>query len=139
MRVMVLVVLLLSILLLGTLMYHKIEGWSIIDSFYFTVVTMATVGYGDIHPVTDIGKLFTTFFIFAGVGTMTYTITIVFEHAVERELLHRFSRNFRKIRVRRGPRWDFGGRSELLFKIKTLFKTLGEKIENYRNKQRTKY
>jgi len=40
------------ILLSGTFIYHKLEGWSWIDSLYFTTVTMATVGYGDMHPTT---------------------------------------------------------------------------------------
>jgi len=127
--------LIFSLLLFGTLMYHNLEGWSLVNSLYFTVSTMATVGYGDIAPVTETGRLFTVFFILVGVGTMMYGVSAIFEHLVEKELINRFSRNFKKIRVRRGPRWNFGGRSEIFFKIKMFFKDLGEKIENYRNKK----
>lgn len=54
------------ILLMGTVFYHRIEGWSWVDSFYFSVVTLATVGYGDFAPTTDGSKLFTVAYIFIG-------------------------------------------------------------------------
>lgn len=53
---------------LGTVFYHQVEHFSWLDSYYFSVVTLATVGYGDLSPATDIGKIFTTLYIFAGVG-----------------------------------------------------------------------
>jgi voltage-gated potassium channel len=56
------------ILLSGTVFYRHAEGWSWIDSLYFSVATMSTVGFGDLSPVTDFGKLFTMFYIFVGVG-----------------------------------------------------------------------
>lgn len=63
-------VLLLGLLAAGTLVYPVLEGWTPIDSLYFSVVTLATVGYGDIHPVTDLGKLFTILYILSGVGVL---------------------------------------------------------------------
>lgn len=63
-------VLLVGLLLAGTLLYPVLEGWSLVDSLYFSVVTLATVGYGDIHPVTDLGKLFTVLYILTGVGVL---------------------------------------------------------------------
>lgn len=59
----------------GTVFYHFVEGLSWLDSYYFCVVTLATVGYGDITPHTNLGKLFTTFYIFIGVGIITTFIT----------------------------------------------------------------
>lgn len=53
---------------LGAVFYHFQEGWDWLDSFYFTVITLSTVGYGDFSPQTDLGKLFTIPFIFIGVG-----------------------------------------------------------------------
>jgi hypothetical protein len=53
---------------IGVFFYHHIEGWSWIDSFYFCVVTAATVGYGDLSPQTTLGKLFTIVYIFCSVG-----------------------------------------------------------------------
>lgn len=56
------------ILISGTTFYRTVEGWSWIDSLYFSVTTMSTVGLGDLSPVTQFGKVFTVFYIFAGVG-----------------------------------------------------------------------
>jgi voltage-gated potassium channel len=52
----------------GTAFYRDVEGWSLLDSFYFSAITLATVGYGDLAPTTPGGKLFTVFYVFAGVG-----------------------------------------------------------------------
>ncbi len=59
----------------GTVFYHYVERFSWIDAYYFCVVTLATVGYGDLVPHTTIGKLFTTFYIFIGVGIFTLFIS----------------------------------------------------------------
>jgi voltage-gated potassium channel len=56
------VVLLGVLLFTGTVSYHLIEEWSIVDSLYFTTMTVTTVGYGDLVPTTDASKLFTVFF-----------------------------------------------------------------------------
>lgn len=59
----------------GTIVYHVLEKWSWINSYYFSVVTLSTVGYGDLVPTTPTAKLFTTFYIFVGVGILTTFIT----------------------------------------------------------------
>src|SRR3954469_14521323 len=56
---------------IGTVVYHLVEHFSWVDSYYFSVVTLATVGYGDFSPHTTFGKIFTTFYILAGVGLIT--------------------------------------------------------------------
>jgi len=61
-----LIFLLVLVLGTGTLVYNTLEGWSFLDSFYFSVMTLTTVGYGDLTPVTDIGKLFTIGYVFVG-------------------------------------------------------------------------
>ena len=53
---------------IGAVFYHIVEKFSWLNSFYFTVVTLATVGYGDYVPRTDLGKIFTIFYILVGVG-----------------------------------------------------------------------
>ena len=64
----VLVVTAFSLIGIGTVAYHFLEGWPLIDSLYFSVVTLATVGFGDLTPTTDLAKLFTVAYIMAGVG-----------------------------------------------------------------------
>ena len=63
-----LVVLVLITLLGGTIFYSSVEGWSIVDAFYFSVTTLTTVGLGDLAPTTTMGKLFTVIYIFAGLS-----------------------------------------------------------------------
>jgi voltage-gated potassium channel len=63
------------ILLIGTNFYHFVEHFSWLNAYYFSVVTLTTVGYGDLAPKTAGGKLFTTFFLFIGVGLITTFIT----------------------------------------------------------------
>jgi hypothetical protein len=54
----------------GTVVYSVLEGWSILDSLYFSVVTLATVGFGDLTPTTDAAKLFTVGYIITGIGIL---------------------------------------------------------------------
>ncbi len=58
----------LFILIMGMFAYHYLEGWSYVDSFYFSLITLTTVGYGDFSPQTTAGKLFTIFYIIVGIG-----------------------------------------------------------------------
>ncbi len=62
----------------STVFYVRQEGWSIIDALYFSVMTMSTVGYGDLVPSTNISKIFTIFFTFVGIGTfVAFTAKLV--------------------------------------------------------------
>jgi voltage-gated potassium channel Kch len=64
----ILVMLAISTIAFGTVAYTRLEGWAPIDALYFSVVTLATVGFGDLVPTTDPGKLFTVGYILFGVG-----------------------------------------------------------------------
>ena len=59
---------LLSLITISTIFFHIVEGWDWLDSYYFTIVTVATVGYGDFTPKTDAGKIGATFVIIIGIG-----------------------------------------------------------------------
>ena len=80
------IIVLLSMLLMGTIGFHYLEGWGFFESFYATVVTLSTVGYGDFLPRSKEGMLFTVFLIIVGVGTMLYTIGLVTETMIEGRL-----------------------------------------------------
>jgi voltage-gated potassium channel Kch len=56
------------LLMSGTIFYRSVEGWSWIDALYFSATTVSTVGFGDLAPQTDLGKIFTVVYIFVGVG-----------------------------------------------------------------------
>ncbi|MBC8277542.1 MAG: two pore domain potassium channel family protein, partial [FCB group bacterium] len=64
----------LGILLIGTTGYSIIENWSVFDSVYMTVITIAMVGFSEIHDLSHNGRVFTMFLIVAGIGTGGYAI-----------------------------------------------------------------
>jgi voltage-gated potassium channel len=67
----------------GTLFYWQIEGWSPLDAFYFSSITLTTVGYGDLAPETAAGKLFTVFYLFTGIGLIVAFLNAVARTALE--------------------------------------------------------
>jgi len=68
------------VIILGTIVYHYLEGWTWVDSFYFSVITLTTVGYGDFSPQTDGGKLFTIFYIVIGIGIILTFVNTIYNH-----------------------------------------------------------
>lgn len=79
--------------IIGTIFYKSVEQWTWIDSFYFSVMTLTTVGYGDFAPETSAGKLFTTAFIFGGLGIVfTFLQTLAREQAKEPFFMRLFSK-----------------------------------------------
>jgi voltage-gated potassium channel len=72
----------LIVLIIGTVVYHYVEYWSWFDSFYFSVITLTTIGYGDFYPVSVLGKVFTIFYILIGVGIIFGFINAFYEHRV---------------------------------------------------------
>jgi voltage-gated potassium channel len=62
-------IVLLVVIVFGTIAFQRLEGVTLTEAFYFLVVTIATVGYGDIHPVTTSGRILTVILIVLGVGT----------------------------------------------------------------------
>jgi voltage-gated potassium channel len=73
--------------IVGTAGFITIEDWPLIDAFYMTVTTLATVGYGEVHPLSAAGRLFASFLIIGGLGSAIYTLTRVGQVVLESELL----------------------------------------------------
>lgn len=63
-----LVALTFSLITGAAFFYSWIEGWGLLDSFYFSVITISTIGYGDLAPQTALGKLFTIGYVLVGLG-----------------------------------------------------------------------
>lgn len=85
-RVLTAIVLVVGVLIVGVLGYHLIEGWNFLDSIYMTVITLASVGYGETHPLTTKGRVFTMFLIFSGFGIIGYGLSVIFTFIIEGEL-----------------------------------------------------
>ncbi len=79
-------IILSSIVAAGTIGYMAIEGWSALDAVYMTVITISTVGYGEVGPLSHTAQLFTIFLIVGGVGGGLFTLTALIEYIVEGNL-----------------------------------------------------
>lgn len=73
--------------ILGTVGFALIEGWSLWDGFYMTVITISTVGFAEVYPLSPAGRLFTSFLIIVGIGTAIYTFTRLGQVVLEGELV----------------------------------------------------
>ena len=59
-----------GMIVVGAIVFHWLEGWNWVDSFYFVVITLTTIGYGDLSPTTQFSKLVTIFFAINGVAIL---------------------------------------------------------------------
>lgn len=85
-RIIGILFLLIGIFLAGTAGYILIERWSFFDALYMTVITLTTVGYGEVHPLSYNGRVFTIFLLLSGFGILTYGITSGISFLLEGEL-----------------------------------------------------
>lgn len=67
----------------GTTFYTIVEDWPVLDALYFTVITLTTIGYGDLHPTTDLSKIFTIFFVLAGVSFLLGFLNFIIGRTVK--------------------------------------------------------
>ncbi len=77
---------LVSILTIGVIGYMAIERWSFLDALFMTVITVATVGYGEVHPLSSTGRVFTIFLIIGTSGGLLYVISTMTAFVVEGHL-----------------------------------------------------
>ena len=72
---------LVVVIAIGIVFYSVAEGWSLIDSFYFTIVALSTIGFGDLAPTSESSRLFTAFYAIVGVGIIGVAIHLVVSNA----------------------------------------------------------
>ena len=89
-RLAILFVLIVSVLALGTAGYALIEKWGVLDALYMTVITLTTIGFQEVRPLSETGRIFTIIFVFFGVGVLAYAINTgirtVFEGEIQKAL-----------------------------------------------------
>ncbi len=85
----------LVLLMVGTFYLHQNESWSYVDSFYFSTITLTTVGYGDLVPTKDSTKIFISIYAIFGISVMLYVLSSVIGKLVvdqEKNFLNIFSK-----------------------------------------------
>jgi voltage-gated potassium channel len=99
-RIRVVLLAVFGAILLGTVMFHVLEGWSILDSLYVTAQTVTTVGFGDLAPRTPYGRAFAVVFMMVSVGIVLYALTSTVQAIVHSELFATYghSRKMRQMR-----------------------------------------
>ncbi len=78
-KILVLSLMVLGVWAIGVGGYMLIEGWNFYDSLFMTAITLSTVGYGEVHPLSPTGMLFTIFLILLGVGAFFYVFTVLID------------------------------------------------------------
>jgi voltage-gated potassium channel len=99
-KVLLTLALILLIVSFGTIGYMAIEGWNFLDAFYMTVITLTTVGFGEVHKLSDPGRLFTIALIIGGVGTVFYALSTGAKITLEGELQELFGRQRLEKKIR---------------------------------------
>ncbi len=100
-RVRIALILIFLILVVGVIGYMFFEDYTLVDSLYMTVITVATVGFREVRELSDSGKLFTIFLIITSLGTFAYSVTIITTHLIEDELSFFLKRRKSKIDIKK--------------------------------------
>lgn len=73
------------LIVIASTFYWIVEGWPILDCVYFSIITIATVGYGDFVPQTSLGKIFTIFYVVAGIGVFASAVSALAQAMIRGE------------------------------------------------------
>ena len=91
-RLLLIAIAVLLILAGGTLGFVLIDQYPVFDAFYMTLITISTVGYGEVHPLSHAGKIFNSFLIFFGVTAMLLAVGSMTQAIIELELNQYFEK-----------------------------------------------
>jgi voltage-gated potassium channel len=94
-------ILIVLVVIAGSAGYMLIEGYSVIDAVYMTVITVATVGFREVHELSADGKIFTIFLIIISIGVLAYSISIITSHIIEGKLKYYFRSNIKTKGIRK--------------------------------------
>jgi voltage-gated potassium channel len=86
---------LVSATLIGMLGFRLVEGWPLFDAFYMALITLTTVGYGEVHPLSFHGRVFASFLMLVGVATVFVSFAILGDTLLRLELADYFGRRRR--------------------------------------------
>jgi len=70
---------------IGTIGFHFIEGWTYFEAFFMTLITVSTIGYGELHPLSQLGRYFDVAIIIMGVGTVAYSFMAITQLIIDGE------------------------------------------------------
>lgn len=76
-------ILLIIIIIVGSAGYMVLEGWNLLDSVYMTIITLTTVGFGEVHSISKAGRLYTILIIFLGGGFFIYVASAIVQFMIE--------------------------------------------------------
>jgi voltage-gated potassium channel len=93
------VVLLLTVVAIGTFGYQLIEHWPLLDALYMTVITVSSVGFTEVHPLSPVGRGFTMILIVVGLGTVAYGLGTITAFWVEGDLSHLWEKRLMEQRI----------------------------------------
>ena len=98
-RLLQIVILLIGVIALGTLGYQFLEGWSPFDALYMTIITVSSVGYMEVHPLSTTGRTFTMILVVVGLGTVAYGLGTITAFWVEGDLSHIWEKRLMERRI----------------------------------------
>ena len=90
-----------GLLFAGTFGFRVVEGWRFFDAFYMTLITLTTVGYGEVLPLSDAGRIFNSVLMMAGVTSILASIGILADMVIKLELADFFGRRRRQKMLRK--------------------------------------
>ena len=123
----VVVVVLLAI---GTVFYVNVEGWSYVDSFYFSTITLTTIGFGDFAPTSPGAKIFTSIYALLGIGIMLYMLSSVIGVFIFKQERY-FDKLFFPVRRMRKKEMEIEKEKKRIEREKEEMEKEEDKIEKY--------